>query len=972
MNQEYNFELKPNVMLHNDFPRSIHSINNINCLYLNAQSLRNSLNDLQCFITSLNFKIHIVLVVETWIKATEIQFFNLLNYQSAHSTRPNSIGGGASIFILNEFDTGNIVYEECSNNNNFIIISLIKHNIQIGLCYRQPNNSLDQDGNLFLSKLDILLNSYNKIYFFGDFNINLFDQSSSLVNDYKDIVNSNGLKFLNSTSREYPTRINYRFNTSSCIDHIFTDFHFYKEKLTHAMYLFDNIGDHKNILLSISLPTNKKEDSKTYFKRVNNFKILNNKLLENLNCETFDDLTSQIKNIISNNSICIQNSLRSIKPYVDDKTRTLIEIRNKFMVLKAKYPYSDEIKQRFKYYRNLVNHLIKRSKKVYYEKKFEQSLNDPRKTWQNINTILFNKTSSHGSSCTLLSENGIPVSNPNAIADHLNNFFVNVAVNNTIRNNNTSSSLNDHVLPYQINKNFICPSVTEDEITLIINNLKSSNAVDVYGMSNNFIKIHMKALLNNITEIINKSLFSGNFPDVLKIGIVTPIFKTGDRKNKNNYRPITVNPILGKIFEYVIQRRFQDHLDLNQIIHSRQFGFVKNANTEIAAIDTLHDVYTNIDNQKAVSLTCIDLSKAFDSINHDILIHKLKQLQLDKFFFNLLVSYLDNRKQAVKICDVISSFKTVKAGTPQGGILSNPFFNLYINDIFNLELEGKLTLYCDDITLVNTANNPTELKNIMEHDLRLIHDWLSLNRLVPNTDKTKYMLFHNRKKFEHFTNNALNVQFGGKTLERVENIKLLGLIIDETLSFKDHIQSVKNQIISFSYAIKRVKHFFSDKLSLALYYAHVQSRLMYMNSIWCSAPNYCMNSLEIAQRKSLRILLNKSWFCSKSELYTIRILPVSTLCDVSICIQVFKISKNMLVHNVAIQTADQRHNHRTRARGDYIIPVSRTILGSQTFYIRGLSLFNSLNPTIKSTFSLSLFKSRVKEYFYDKYCEANK
>ena len=184
---------------------------------------------------------------------------------------------------------------------------------------------------------------------------------------------------------------------------------------------------------------------------------------------------------------------------------------------------------------------------------------------------------------------------------------------------------------------------------------------------------------------------------------------------------------------------------------------------------------------------------------------------------------------------------------------------------------------------------------------------------------------------------------------------MLGLLVDETLSFKDHIQSIKDKIISFSYAVKRVRKLLSDKTAIALYYAHVQSRLMYMNTVWSAAAQYNLNSLEIAQRKSLRILLNKNWFCSRSELYSIKILPVTTLCQRSICIHVFKITSNMLKNSVNIQTANERHNYRTRQRENYVIPATRTQLGSQTFYIRGLVLYNSLEQTVKNKFSNSLF-----------------
>jgi hypothetical protein len=344
-----------------------------------------------------------------------------------------------------------------------------------------------------------------------------------------------------------------------------------------------------------------------------------------------------------------------------------------------------------------------------------------------------------------LYENGIPITLASSIADHFNNFFINIS--DSIGNRTSGRTGTPHVeSDRHIEFNFICPKVTEDEVDLIISNLKSSNAKDVYDMSNNFIKFHKNALRSNITSLINKNMFSGQFPDCLKLGIVTPIFKDGDKKNKSNYRPITINPIIAKIFEYVLYRRLNDHLELNNILHTNQFGFVRHSNTETATIHILHDIYRNIDNRMAVSLTCIDLSKAFDCIQIDILINKIKKLQLTKPFLNSIISYLENRKQAVKISNELSSFKTVLGGTPQGGILSGDFFDLYINSIFDLDLSGTLILYCDDISLINTGRNATELKLNIESDLKKISDWLDLHFLSPNISKTKYLCFHNKKK----------------------------------------------------------------------------------------------------------------------------------------------------------------------------------------------------------------------------------
>jgi len=200
--------------------------------------------------------------------------------------------------------------------------------------------------------------------------------------------------------------------------------------------------------------------------------------------------------------------------------------------------------------------------------------------------------------------------------------------------------------------------------------------------------------------------------------------------------------------------------------------------------------------------------------------------------------------------------------------------------------------------------------------------------------RTKYLCFHNKKKYEDFTEAALNIKFRGTTLERVENCRILGLIVDESLNFVKHIEEIQKKIIPFAYAVKRIRSYLNLNTAIMLYYAFIQSRLMYMNVIWSAALAYAMNMIEIAQRKSLRILLNKEWFCSKKELYSIKILPVSTLSNVSLCMHVFKVSSNMIKNNVEIRQINEMHRYPTRTRENFVVPIYQTQLAKQDFYVR--------------------------------------
>jgi hypothetical protein len=966
-----NIEL--NVTHYNKLPNRIAGKIFLNCLYLNAQSLRNSLNDLQDFIDSMDFEIHVVLVVETWIKSTEKDFFNLRNYKSFHSVRQNSIGGGASIFLLDSYDTGNVLYEDSSNNNNILLLNLLTHNLNIALCYRQPNNKADLNGHMFFETIDNLLSSHNKLYFFGDVNLNLFLDSFQMQ-EYKTLVNSNGFTFINSLSQHFPTRVNERFGSSSCIDHIFTDMHFHKNTLNHSLFYFDNLGDHKNMILSISDKSDFKmhKPSQT-FMRIDNEKILRSKLLNDISLLDFNEYVHHVYSIISQNTKKIIGKRRCKKPFMTSEILSLISIRNKYLHLKAKFPHCDTFAIRFRHYRSLVRKKISLVKKSFYDKKFQDNVNNPRVTWQYLNSLIYNKCLSKAPECTSLVINGISVSQPEFIADHLNKFFCSIGqVNiNRIHVNDIEFDQLHSNEQYLINSDFTCPHVTEDEINLVINNLSSSNAVDIYGISNNFVKKHKHALVTNLTSLIDNYLFQGIFPEALKLSLVSALHKGGDKTNPSNYRPISITPIFGKIFEYILLRRLDDHLTANKIIHLNQFGSVKNSSTEITAAHILHDVYRSIDIRHEVALTCIDIQKAFDSVKHSVLISKLKKLSLPRFFLNVLISYLTDRMQAFKIGDKVSSLQHVTTGVPQGGVLSGMLFNIYINSLFNLPLRGSLYLYCDDMSLVNHEQSIIDLKLSIEHDLDLISLWLRCHFLLPNVSKTKYLLLGRMKNLDDHTVRAVNIRFNTNPIERVTSLKLLGLTIDENLSFKEHISIIQNKVISFSFALRRCRKYINDQTATSLYYAHIQSHFMYMSSIYCPIGTTLMNCLEVTQRKSLRIILRKDFLCSRSELYSMRFLPVSVICKAVSCLQLFKIMSNKLKCNFPLNTVNQRHDFPTRSRHNFIVDFSRTSLATQDFFIHGLNSFNSLPQEIKQIFSISIVKQRLKEHFFDAYCNAN-
>ena len=959
--------LNVNISYHKCFPHSLSRKSFANILYLNARSMRNSLIDIQSFIDSQNFPIHIVAIVETWLNPDDIPYFNLINFHSFHSVRKNKGGGGCAIFINKSFDTASLVYESSINNNNVLIISLMKHKIKIINCYRQPNNPADINGLRFIETFEQILSIHSNSIVLGDFNLNLLSSTDN-IHRYHNSYALNGYTLLNKIDSQYATRISSVNNTATLIDHVLTDLHLHISNLAFDFFLFQRFADHKSVLLSINCKsiTQNKSNSTNTFKVINHKKIIDNNLFTKIDSSDFDTFLEDIKSVIKENTKTFQMKSRKQKPYVTDEILNYIKIRNNYYKLKIRYPHFTYALDKFKHYRNLVSNMIKDNKKKYLDDFFSKNASDAHKVWAQMKSLLYNSNAQKDPPCELLHVNGIPITNGISIANKFNEFFIN-KINNLVSSINVDDE-DFHTFhsfeQYDINVNFENPLCTEDEISSIIDNLSNSKAVDVYEMSNHFLKLHKSSLTPKLTKLINKHIAIGNFPDSLKIGLVNPIHKKGSKTEMANYRPITILPIFSKVFENVLKRRLENHLTSNHIMSVNQFGYTNQSNTEITVLHILNDVYQNVDIRNATSLTCLDLSSAFDCVVHSLLLNKLRKLKLSANFMSVLTSYFTNRTQFVKIGSSISQLLKVIFGVAQGGVLSGSLFNFYINSINLLPLHSTLTLYCDDISLVTSAPNPALLKQYLEEDLRNISFWLKFYSLFPNESKTKYILFHNKRRQENFYELALNIRFNGLIIERVEHTMLLGLIIDETLSFSTHIYQLQKKIISFIYALKRIRPLISEQTSITLYFAYIQSRLSYMNVVWAPVPKYLMDSLEIIQRKALRIVFNKSSLCSRTELYSEKILPVSVMCQFSSAILMFKFVNSSSKLNFPIQYVNQTHTHATRNSNKLIVQRVNTQLGQQNFFIRAFLEFNNIPDSIKKFVSLNLFKSHLREHLF--------
>ena len=353
-----------------------------------------------------------------------------------------------------------------------------------------------------------------------------------------------------------------------------------------------------------------------------------------------------------------------------------------------------------------------------------------------------------------------------------------------------------------------------------------------------------------ITLIINQSLTTGIFPDKLKIAKVTPVFKKCDKKIINNYRPISVLPVISKVFETVIFDQLTEYFTINNLFSSQQYGFRKNASTELAALELIDRLLTQLHDFKIPINFYMDLSKAFDSLNHNILLQKLTYYGIRNSAITLLKSYLSNRKQYVQIDDVSSSMLSINTGVPQGSIVGPLLFNILINDIIMSSDKFNFILYADDTTLNATVESfgetAADILISIRNELQKICKWLDLNKLRLNVAKSKFMLFHMPQKIIP----QLHFYLNGSPIDYVTEFNFLGLTLDCNLNFKSHLKIILTKISRVIGLLHKLKYIFPTYLLRMIYNSLI---LPHMNYSLLARGSNC-RSIELLQKKAVRVV----------------------------------------------------------------------------------------------------------------------
>ena len=463
--------------------------------------------------------------------------------------------------------------------------------------------------------------------------------------------------------------------------------------------------------------------------------------------------------------------------------------------------------------------------------------------------------------------------------------------------------------------------------------------------------------------MFNLSVKSGVFPNDWKLAKVSPIHKTGERNDANNYRPISVLPTIARIFEKLIYEQLYDYLCKNDILDSRQSGFRSLHSTVTALLDLTNQWCFNIDRGMISGVVFLDLKKAFDTVDHSLLLTKLEHVGVRGHSLEWFNSYLTNRYQFVYINGILSEQDMIKCGVPQGSILGPLLFLIYINDLSNITDFATTRMYADDTNMTFTACSVEGLRHEMNADIEKLIQWLCANKLTLNILKTEYMLIGSRQRIATVTE-SLDLSINGISLKKVNCSKCLGVELDEFLSWDSHITSVCKKVSSGIGVIKKIKPFIPSRSLINIYQSIVEPYFDYCSIVWNGISEGLAEKLQKLQNRAARIITGSHYMApTKDMLEKLGWSNLKERRNKQKALMMFKIIngmtpvylKDMFSKNIGTSC----YNLRT-SREDIALPRARTDYYRNSFAFTGAKIWNSLPNDLKCERSLESFKNKLK------------
>ena len=641
------------------------------------------------------------------------------------------------------------------------------------------------------------------------------------------------------------------------------------------------------------------------------------------------------------------------KPWINESLLKRMKIRDKLYKLSVKNYVPRKVYTDF---RNILNKQINQAREKYYENEFNNNEKNIKKTWSVINSVL--KPKNVKPKITISDKTTGEEINDSDVPNQFIDYFTTIAEKLTSQMPNVSTNASAYLQKRVQNSFFFAPCTSLD-IFKAISNLKD-NGKGLYVISTSVLESSSHIISPIIAHIINLCLKDGYFPEELKLGCITPIFKNGKKDLIENFRPVCSLSPFSKIIERIIYDKMITFITKNKIFSGSQFGFRKGMSTETAIIDYVNKIQSGL-NEKQYSISVLmDLSKAFDLMDHSILKIKLEHYGFRGTALNFLMNFLNDRNYFVSVNGLQSVKKSVKIGVPQGSTLGPLLFLLYVNDMKNSSDILHFSQFADDSTVTHSHTNLKSVIKIMEREFEKVLKWLSINRLIINLKKTHLMVFTNKQRPQE-----ISLKVNNNVITETSESKFLGVIVDNKLSWASHINYISNKISKSLSIIRYLRYSFPTKILKTLYMSLVVPYISYCNIIWGSAFNTVLNPVIILQKKCLRTITKSPFLAHTKPLFkTSKLLTIKQLFDLNCAKFMFKIfnTEQYPIYKLKLLECQVNHDYNTRNSALLRPPFERLKRFMNSFFNNGIRVWNSLSDFVKYSKKMKEFKIKMKNW----------
>lgn len=925
--------------------------------HLNTQSICSTFTEFELLMNT--YKFDIMTLSETWLKDDK----NLLNHVKIPGYKPEynhrtTCGGGVGMYIRTEvkyklrkdivrFDSNieHIWIEVKGRNKN--------HSYLVASVYQPKSDATSKIA--WIQRFEAVLAQVNNVWngpiiICGDTNIDTLVHTSQRERYYTMLDQFN--------LHNHVEKATHHGKTS--IDHIISNV---PHRVQHSDVIScETISDHDSPYVVVNIKGETFRPRHKFIRNFKNFDINNymhdfSQLPFNLvyavadPTEKLDIFASLIRECIEIHAPLVRSKItRPPAPWMKDLNLISLQKKRDILRKKAHDTQSDNDWSLFRAIKKEMKTKIKDAKRNFY--RHALSSHRPKEVWQTIHRIL--------------NPNYSPLSvDPDQLNQHFNTTSERLTPKLRKPTEELKSIINN--LPDEPVSAFALRPATYDEVRTAINKTRNDCSTGPDSIPINLLKPVSDFIISPLTHVINSFIESCEFPKVWKQARISPIPKISTPQTLSDYRPISVLPVLSKVYERIVMTQLTTFIEDTAKYQSSQHGFRKSHSTVTCLLKMRDDILRAMDKGEVTISVFADYSKAFDTIDYETLVRKLHNLNISKSFLHWIVDYLSDRSHHVTVDDKSSSNLISGFGVPQGSILGPILFNLYVSDLSSQLNHCESLQYADD-TNIYAHGKPKEANNIktkIEDDVNSLKTWSTGSNLVFNDGKTKSMFICTQQlqRTHGFTNEQFQIRSGNQTIEQVNEMKVLGVVFDKHLTWKPHIAKVTKECYSTLRTLKLIRRLLPFNVRKQLATSLILSKIDYANVVSNDIPQYLIKKLQKVQNAAAGFVLNRR--ATIGDVIQLKWLPVKERIDYAIAVLTFKaLHDPSSPSNMKVVLKEDRRPLRNQISN--VGPKIECYDRAKTFQAGAALVFNNLPKKIRENLSLNSFKRETRNYLLDR------